>query len=52
LAKLAETPTAPTPIGVFRQVDRPVYHHRAVSEPASEEQLVDLLTAGDTWTVA
>ena len=52
LAKLAETPAAPTPIGIFRDVERPVYHQRAGAEPATEEQLADLLTAGDTWTVA
>jgi 2-oxoglutarate ferredoxin oxidoreductase subunit beta len=52
LAKLAEVPTAPTPIGIFRQVERPVYHQRAGAEPASEEQLVDLLAGGETWTVA
>ncbi|MGO9961270.1 MAG: 2-oxoacid:ferredoxin oxidoreductase subunit beta [Solirubrobacteraceae bacterium] len=51
LAKLAETPSAPTPIGIFRDVDRPVYH-RADPEPATEQQLAELLTAGDTWTVA
>jgi 2-oxoglutarate ferredoxin oxidoreductase subunit beta len=52
LAKLAETPTAPTPIGIFRDVDRPAFHHRAAGEPASEEQLADLLGGGETWTVA
>ena len=52
LAKLAETPTGPTPIGIFRDVDRPVYRQRAAAEPASEAQLADLLAAGDTWTVA
>jgi 2-oxoglutarate/2-oxoacid ferredoxin oxidoreductase subunit beta len=52
LAKLAETPTAPTPIGIFRDVDRPVYHQRAGAEPATDEQLADLLEAGETWTVA
>jgi 2-oxoglutarate ferredoxin oxidoreductase subunit beta len=52
LAKLAETPAAPTPIGVFRDVERPVYHQRASSEPASEDQLADLLKGGETWTVA
>jgi 2-oxoglutarate/2-oxoacid ferredoxin oxidoreductase subunit beta len=51
LAKLAETPTAPTPIGIFRAVDRPVYRNRGTAEPASDEQLTDLLMAGDTWTV-
>jgi 2-oxoglutarate/2-oxoacid ferredoxin oxidoreductase subunit beta len=52
LAKLAETPTGPTPIGIFRDVDRPVYRQRAAAEPATEAQLADLLMAGDTWTVA
>jgi 2-oxoglutarate ferredoxin oxidoreductase subunit beta len=52
LAKLAETPTGPTPIGVFRSVQRPVYGHRPATEPPSEAQLADLLTAGDTWTIA
>ena len=53
LAKLAETPTAPTPIGIFRDVERPgLSPARGPAEPASEEQLADLLAAGDTWTVA
>jgi 2-oxoglutarate/2-oxoacid ferredoxin oxidoreductase subunit beta len=51
LAKLAETPAGPTPIGIFRDVDRPVFHQRS-GEAASEAQLSDLLMAGDTWTVA
>jgi 2-oxoglutarate ferredoxin oxidoreductase subunit beta len=53
LARLAEDPTGPTPIGIFRQVERPVYgRERPGSEPASEQQLAELLLAGDTWTVA
>ena len=52
LAKLAETPSAPTPIGIFRSIERPVYRHRGAAEPATEAQLSDLLLAGDTWTVA
>jgi 2-oxoglutarate ferredoxin oxidoreductase subunit beta len=51
LAKLAETPTGPTPIGIFRDVDRPVFR-RGATESATESQLSDLLFAGDTWTVA
>ena len=51
LAKLAETPTGPTPIGVFRDVDRPVFR-RNETEPATEAQLSDLLFGGDTWDVA
>ncbi len=52
LAKLAETPEAPTPIGIFRDVKRPVFGRGIATEPASEAQLADLLTTGDTWTVA
>jgi 2-oxoglutarate ferredoxin oxidoreductase subunit beta len=52
LAKLAESPAAPTPIGIFRDVQRPVFHQRAAGEPASEAQLADLLSGGETWTVA
>ncbi|MFZ1995799.1 MAG: 2-oxoacid:ferredoxin oxidoreductase subunit beta, partial [Solirubrobacteraceae bacterium] len=51
LAKLAETPTGPTPIGIFRDVERPVFR-RGATKPATESQLSDLLFAGDTWTVA
>ena len=51
LAKLAETPTGPTPIGIFRDVQRPVFR-RGATEPATESQLSDLLFGGDTWTVA
>jgi 2-oxoglutarate ferredoxin oxidoreductase subunit beta len=54
LAKLAEDPTGPTPIGIFRDVERPVYGRSASAElkPASEQELQELLLAGDTWTVA
>jgi 2-oxoglutarate/2-oxoacid ferredoxin oxidoreductase subunit beta len=51
LAKLAEMPTGPTPIGIFRDVERPVFR-RGATEPATESQLSELLVAGDTWTVA
>ena len=52
LAKLASTPTGPTPIGIFRDVDRPVFTQRSEMQPATDEQLTALLAAGDTWTVA
>ena len=52
LAKLAETPAGPTPIGIFRDVERPVYGRSSALEVASEDQLADLLTAGDSWTIA
>jgi 2-oxoglutarate ferredoxin oxidoreductase subunit beta len=53
LARLAEDPTGPTPIGIFRDVERPVYGRAATvrPEPASEEELGELLHAGETWTV-
>jgi 2-oxoglutarate ferredoxin oxidoreductase subunit beta len=54
LARLAEDPTGPTPIGVFRDVKRPVYGRAAEvpSEPAGESELAELLTRAETWTVA
>jgi 2-oxoglutarate ferredoxin oxidoreductase subunit beta len=53
LARLADDPTGPTPIGIFRDIQRPVFG-RATShtQAASEEDLSALLDAGDTWTVA
>jgi 2-oxoglutarate/2-oxoacid ferredoxin oxidoreductase subunit beta len=51
LARLAEDPSGPTPIGIFRQVQRPVYG-RSHASTASEADLSELLSAGDTWTVA
>jgi 2-oxoglutarate ferredoxin oxidoreductase subunit beta len=53
LARLAEDPSGPTPIGIFRDVERPVYGRgRPRSAAASDGQLAELLLAGDTWTVA
>jgi 2-oxoglutarate ferredoxin oxidoreductase subunit beta len=54
LARLAEDPTGPTPIGVFRDIERPVFARdgRVATEPPSRERLGELLHAGDTWTVA
>jgi 2-oxoglutarate ferredoxin oxidoreductase subunit beta len=55
LARLAEQPTGPTPIGVFRAVERPVYGRtggRAASGPSPEERLAGLLRSRDSWTVA
>jgi len=54
LARLAEDPTGPTPIGIFRDVERPVYGRsgRVASEAASEDELAELLVRGDTWTIA
>jgi len=53
LARLAEDPTGPTPIGIFRAVERPVYGRAGVApQSASEGELADLLVAGDIWTVS
>ena len=53
LARLADDPTGPTPIGIFRDVQRPVYGRGGAvrTEPATEDELADLLLGGDTWTV-
>ena len=54
LARLANDPSQPTPIGIFRAVERPVYGRGGGvrPEPASEAELEELLLRGDTWTVA
>jgi 2-oxoglutarate/2-oxoacid ferredoxin oxidoreductase subunit beta len=54
LARLAEDPLDPTPIGIFRSVERPVFGRtgRVRPEPASEEELGELLLSADTWTVS
>jgi 2-oxoglutarate ferredoxin oxidoreductase subunit beta len=57
LAHLAERPTGPTPIGVFRAVERPVYGEAMDEQLASARErfgpgdLAALLHSGDTWTV-
>src|ERR671934_227455 len=57
LARLSHTPHGPTPIGVFRDVERPVYDRLMDEqlEKARTDQgpgdLAELLQAGDTWTI-
>jgi 2-oxoglutarate/2-oxoacid ferredoxin oxidoreductase subunit beta len=58
LARLSHTPHGPTPIGVFRDVERPVYD-RLMSEQLEtarteqgEGDLAELLHGGDTWTIS
>jgi 2-oxoglutarate/2-oxoacid ferredoxin oxidoreductase subunit beta len=53
LARLAEDPTGPTPIGIFRDVERKVYLRPdgGDTEPASDDQLAELLLGGDPWTI-
>ena len=57
LAQLSPAPTGPTPIGVFRDVDRPVYAETLAGELESardqvgDDDLDKLLAAGYSWTV-
>jgi 2-oxoglutarate/2-oxoacid ferredoxin oxidoreductase subunit beta len=57
LAHLATGPTQPTPIGVFREVARPVYGEameaqiKQATERLGPGDLHKLLHSGDTWTV-
>jgi 2-oxoglutarate ferredoxin oxidoreductase subunit beta len=57
IAELA-APSFPTPIGVFRAVERPVHHELDQAQLAAARQkkgmgdLHQLLHSGDTWTVS
>jgi 2-oxoglutarate ferredoxin oxidoreductase subunit beta len=57
LAHLADQPTGPTPIGIFRAVERPIFAENMTRELESARQgfgtgdLNELLRSGDTWTV-
>ncbi len=58
LAQLAHQPTGPTPIGIFRDVSRPVYGDemerqlQQATEQLGEGDLTKLLNSGETWTVS
>jgi 2-oxoglutarate/2-oxoacid ferredoxin oxidoreductase subunit beta len=60
LSRLPDLDLRHTPIGVFRQVERPSYDSlvrqqvdtaKAAAEGTPEEQLAALLGTGDTWTI-
>jgi 2-oxoglutarate ferredoxin oxidoreductase subunit beta len=60
LSRLPDLDLRHTPVGVFRKVGRPSYDAlvrdqvsaaRQRGEGTPEEQLADLLAAGDTWTI-
>src|SRR5262249_13936557 len=57
LSRLAEHPESPTPVGVFRAVDRPAYEaemqHQlvAAAERRGPGDLATLLRSAPTWTV-
>jgi 2-oxoglutarate ferredoxin oxidoreductase subunit beta len=58
LAHLSRGPSEPTCIGVFREVERPVFGEatveqiRSATERLGRGSLEKLLHAGDTWTVS
>ena len=57
LSRISHTPHGPTPIGIFRDVERPVYDELMAEQldtakaERGEGDLKALLHAGDTWTV-
>ena len=57
LSRIAHTPHGPTPFGVFRDVERPVYDELMAEQIAAakakhgEGDLRELLTSGDSWTI-
>jgi 2-oxoglutarate ferredoxin oxidoreductase subunit beta len=57
LSRLSSGPTMPTPIGVFRDVERPSYEVEvqrqlvAASEQQGPGDLASLLSSGATWDV-
>jgi len=58
LSRLSHTPHGPTPIGVFRDVERPVYDALMAEQiettrrERGEGELGALLHAGDTWAIS
>jgi 2-oxoglutarate ferredoxin oxidoreductase subunit beta len=58
LSRLSSSPDGPTPIGIFRDVARPVSgqeltHQLAVARAGADDAALDaLLHAGDTWTIS
>src|SRR2546421_9938575 len=57
LSRLADTPTVPTPVGVFRDVERPIYEGEVQQQlVGAQEQrgpgdLEALISSGATWEV-
>jgi 2-oxoglutarate ferredoxin oxidoreductase subunit beta len=57
LSRLSHTPHGPTPIGIFRDVERPVYDALMAEQiettrrELGEGELGKLLHAGDTWSI-
>ena len=57
LSHISHGPTTPTCVGVFREVERPVYGEamsaqiRMATERLGKGDLAQLLNSGDTWVV-
>ncbi len=57
LSRIADGPTGPTPLGVFRDIQRPAYGEgmehqlRVAADQQGPGELARLLSSGDTWTV-
>jgi 2-oxoglutarate ferredoxin oxidoreductase subunit beta len=57
LSRVADGPTSPTPLGIFRDVQRPAYGDgmedqlRRAAEQQGPGDLSKLLSSGDTWEV-
>jgi 2-oxoglutarate ferredoxin oxidoreductase subunit beta len=57
LSRLADQPTVPTPVGVFRAVERPVYEDlvqqqlAAAQERSGPGELRALIESGSVWDV-
>jgi 2-oxoglutarate ferredoxin oxidoreductase subunit beta len=58
LSRISHTPVGPTPIGIFRAVERPIYDAMMAEQievtrrELGEGELTKLLHAGDTWQIA
>jgi len=58
LSRLSHTPVGPTPLGIFRAVERPVYDTlmaeqiEVTKRELGEGDLTKLLHAGDTWAIS
>jgi 2-oxoglutarate ferredoxin oxidoreductase subunit beta len=58
LSRISHTPHGPTPIGIFRDIERPVYDELMAEQletarsERGEGDLAELLHAGDTWQVS